>query len=300
MTLAVILLSLLDMSIENIENKTHKEDAVYTAQKLILSDEQYRAHPFAHNEDPHASYVFEITQGGTHLVFFGSPHTNQEGDSIFTDIQKAFEKEKPDKVYVEGMPSINSKKDEVRSIGKTMSLTDTIKHGENTYTLKLAIDAGVDFESPEPELKDEITYLEQHGYDKRDIFDFYISRQIFQYQREYSERSVLALSQYLAPYIEQVQKNSDLTHAECAEIIQTIFSEIDLDSDIYEKKTDPIFWEGNIRTKTNEISHDSSQFRDEYIVARIAEGLKKYDRVFIVYGAGHAVKQEPALRALMQ
>ncbi len=44
----------------------------------------------------------------------------------------------------------------------------------------------------------------------------------------------------------------------------------------------------------------SSLFRDRNIVIEIAKTLETHNRIFVVYGASHAVMEEPALRKLFE
>jgi hypothetical protein len=46
----------------------------------------------------------------------------------------------------------------------------------------------------------------------------------------------------------------------------------------------------------NRIGSASSLFRDRKIVSDILEAFKTHDRIFVIYGASHAVMQEPALK----
>jgi hypothetical protein len=167
--------------------------------------------------------------------------------------------------------------------------------------LKLSIDAGTDFESPEPDSSQEISYLIENGFSKKDIFFYYIYRVIDQYQRQNKERSTDECQEYLKPYFESFREDSGWDISELHNLEQEILAELDInDEERYHAQVDPIPWEGNPQTILNEVSRNSSEFRDRHIFERLAEGLRKYDRLFVVYGASHAVKQEPALRALLQ
>lgn len=262
---------------------------------IILSDEAYTRHPFAKSEGER-SYKFEIINGKKHLYYFGSAHTNKIGDPLFTEIKAAFDGTKPQLVLVEGVESINSNKEETMAKGKKMSLEDSIKYGESGYALKLAIDAGIDFESPEPSFNIEIQMLLDSGYSKKDIFNFYMYRSVYQYQRENQERSVEGLGRFLKFHSE---KFNGWSENEIGSFVNELYSGIELNSQKYEKSTDPIPWKGQKQLVTNEIARASSNFRDKYIIGKMAEALKRYDKIFVVYGASHAVKQEPAIRALL-
>ena len=53
-------------------------------------------------------------------------------------------------------------------------------------------------------------------------------------------------------------------------------------------------------TTINEISRQSSYYRDAYIVKEIASTLKSYNRILIIYGWSHAIMQERALNQIAQ
>jgi len=266
---------------------------------LILTAEQYRDHPFAKSEGQR-SYVIEVKKGSKHLLYFGSEHTNEIGDPLFDEIKQAFVGVNPQIVLVEGMEHINDKKERLKEESKKVSLEESVEQGENMYALKLAIDAGVDFESPEPRFDLEIQMLLDNGYSKKDIFTFYIYRTVHQYKRDHKQKSTReGLREYIAPYIRDFRISSRWPKEEIDDFENELFLNLDINSEKYEMETDPIPREGQKQLATNEVSRASNKFRDRYMVGRIAEALKKYDRVLIVYGTAHAVQQEPAVRALL-
>lgn len=278
--------------------QTRPELDIESARGLILTDEQYIKHPFTKSE--RRSYTFVIVKGNKYLSYFGSDHTKKPGDPLFAEINQAFKEAKPQLVLVEGVEFINDRKEEIKDISKKMSLEDSIiQRGESGYVFKLAIDTNVDFESPEPSFNLEIQMLLDCGYSKKDIFTFYVYRSIYEYQREHEEKNTRSLKEYLLPHLEKFRTSSGWSKEEIDSFVNELFSDIDLSSEKYKKESDPIPWEADKQVVTNNISRTSSSFRDRYMVERIAEALKKYDRVFIIYGSGHAVKQEPAIRALL-
>ncbi len=282
----------------NTENK--KEINIENLKDLILTNEEYRNHPFANTEDER-SYVFEINSGEKKIFYYGSSHTNESNDLIFKEIKKEFDRINPDIVYIEGWQSINNKKDAVREFVKKESLDETKLEGENHFTLKLGIDAGKDFESPEPDFSKEIVYLLEKGFSKKDIFFFYIYRDIDQYQRQHKERKLEECKKYIESEFKIFRRDSGWDGAELDLLEKEIVAELDVHNvDKYHLQVDPIPWEGQPQTVLNEVSRNSSHFRDEYIFERITEGLKKYNTIFVVYGSAHAVKQESALRALFE
>lgn len=265
---------------------------------LILNDEEYINHPVNQGER-FRSYVFEVGDGEKKIVYFGSSHTTNPTDPLFEEIKQKFDEVKPDMVYIEGWEAINDNKEKAREGMKAKTLEEIKLEGEAHFALKLAVDAGTDFESPEPDFSKEIEYLLHQGFSKQDIFNFYVYRQIEQYQRENKERSLEDCKKYLRPYLDELNRESGWDEQELNNLEQDIFLDVDLESEKYRQQVDPIPWEGKSQTNLNEISRQSSNFRDRHMVERIATGLKEHNRLFAVYGSAHAIKQEPAVRALL-
>ncbi len=274
---------------------------VENAKKLILTNDEYVEHEYNKSEVDPRSYVFDIEKGNKKITYFGSSHINKIEDPLFGKIRESFNETKPQIVYVEGMNSINKRKEEVKSFLNTLSLEDVVeKYGESGFALNLAIDNNLDFESPEPDFNIEIEKILEKGYSKKDIFNFYAYRDVYQYQRMNDKRNVEDLAIYLKPHFDKFKNSSGWDNTEIESFIQELFSNIELDSEKYSSETDPIMRNKEEFKVTNEISKVSSDFRNEYIVERIAEGLKNHDRIFVVYGASHAVVQEPAIRFLLE
>ena len=274
------------------QDKTEKN-----TEDLILTDKQYMEHPFA--QERNRSYIFELTKGDKKLTYFGSDHISDPQDPLFQEIKDAFNKANPQIVYIEGMPHINKRKEEMKSKKDLLTGEQAKAHGENVYTLKLALDAGIDFESPEPEFSTEIKHLLDQGFSKEAIFTYDISRGVNQYQREHKEKREEECKEYLNSFFERFQQESGWNQQEMESLKQKFLSELDVDDvERYESQVDPIPWKGKEQTVINDVARSSNAFRDKHIVERIAEGIKKHDRIFVVYGSAHAVKEEPAIKAL--
>ncbi|MEK7579076.1 MAG: hypothetical protein AAB460_00900 [Patescibacteria group bacterium] len=267
--------------------------------KMILDGQEYLDHPFNHGEKD-KNYIFELTSGNKRLVYFGSHHTNNPQDPMFEEIQTRFKELQPEIVYVEGMQEINDHKELAVEKRKDTTLEETIKDGENLYTLKLAIDAGVEFESPEPKQFEVIQHLLGKGFSGGDIFKEHMYSIIAQYQRHYAkEKTLEGCKKYLEPYFSRFQKNSRWKLEDLERVKQELFADLDLDATKYRDQVVPNPRKEAVQTIINQVSRNSSRFRDEYGLERIAEGLKNHDKLFVVYGSGHAVRLEPALRALL-
>ncbi len=254
-----------------------------------------------------APYVFEIKNENKLISYFGSRHTNDPTDPVFAMIQEKFIAANPEKVFVEGQNSIAGREGEAARWLKTREHDEIIKKmGEAGFTLKLAADHEVPFESPEPDFKKEIRYLIEQGFSKECIFAYYMFRQVPQFHRRENPGS---FQKYIPPYIKEFIRATSWEAFDYSiktldrvqkELYRTPFESENLSP--YEEAVDPIPWGSKKKSQTeiNLIARASSLFRDRHIIERIAFGLKEHDRIFIVYGASHAVMQEPALRVLLK
>ncbi len=280
-------------------NEGITDERIAHAKTLLLNLEQYQNHPFTHAKNPEQFYMFQVESGAKRISYFGTSHTNDPSDPQFVALEDSFYQEKPDIVLVEGLVGINEQKENVREILRTTSREELIKtYGEAGEALQLAEKAGCEFESPEPLYANEIVHLAELGYSRKDIFRFYLHRQIYQYQREHEQRSLDELTQYLQSSFEEFVDSSGYDRYEIEDYRGELLSDVHLDSDEYDRETDPKI-SNEERTVINEISFASSQFRDAYIVERIGQNLKQHDKIFVVYGFGHAITQERALQFLV-
>lgn len=267
---------------------------------LVLSSREYVRHPWVMRGGERA-YAYALESAGKKLSVYGSEHIHDPEDPLYKEMDAAFEATDPDMVYVEGMEGINVDPETVRSRVEKMSEEDAKKLGENMYALKLAVAKGAAFESPEPSHAEEIKHLERMGFPREIIYGQTFYRSVVQFQRTYDSTRRAAFDEYYAPYRARFVTDSGWDASEVAAIEAALSSNLDLtDRESYRKLLDPMPWSGKDESTFNSLSSVSSEYRDQYILRRIAEGLTHHDRLFVVYGSGHAVTLEPALRALME
>lgn len=283
----------------SLDNHPEKDFKIEESKKFILSNKEYAEHPFAHSKE--STYVFELKHQEKHIVFFGSAHINDPENRIFDEIQAQFNELNPQVVYVEMAEDINRKKPYMEQEAKSLSYFDAKKTNESTFTLKLAVEAGIEFESPEPSRSDMINYLVEQGHVKKDIYFALMYRNINQYIRENKDGTNEGCKKHLEVYCNSFERISGWDKEELESYKQDLFDELDIvDVKKYRSQTTPVAISGETKTPIKEIIESLSPFREAYIFEKIAQGLEKYDRVFVVYGNSHAVKQEPALRALIR
>jgi hypothetical protein len=267
--------------------------------ELLLTPEEYIEHPYATGENRKRSYVFEISNKEKHIFYFGTSHTNDHADPLIPEIKNSLKEFQPDIVYVEGMSNLKNKKEEVLKKIKNKTEKECISDGEPIYALKLAIENNWDFESPEPDSKTEIEAMLSMGNSTEAIFKYYSYRVVYQYQRNNKNKNTTGAKTYLLPYLQRLQEVGIFKEEEFAKLKNDLFENLDLESDIYKNSSDPMPWAGLEKNEINKVARDSNIFRDQYIIERIILGLKKYDRLFVIFGYSHAITQEKALREIL-
>lgn len=289
-----------DMSIEQTSESGPSTPSLERYKSQILTPEEYVRHPWVRAEAK-GSYSYTLSNGLKTLTMFGSEHIHDPEHSLFTEIDEAFETARPDLVLVEGMEGIENNVEAVRARLRGMTVEDAKHMGENMYTLKRAVDAEIAFESPEPSHEKEIQHLLSLNFPKEFIYGQTVYRSVVEFQRRHpSTKSMTAFLEFLHPYRSRFQQDSGWDQEEIDAIEKALLQSIDLsDTEAYTRKIDPMPWDGKYESTMNSLGGASTLYRDRHILDRIADGLRTHDRVFVVYGSGHAVSLEPALRALM-
>ena len=251
-------------------------------------------------------YVYELKKGDKELAYFGAEHSNDISNPQFERLQKKFEEIKPDIVFVEGIDWLDERKDFARTRIEETSIEDlTTGLGEPGYALKLAVDAGADFSSPEPKYQNEITALIEKGFSKDEVFTFYIYRQIEQYYR--SQITNKPIEEYLKEYLDEIETKTKWEHFDYSlnhleEVGRQVWGEkADIHNPEYAPQRitpTPGEYGDDMQTVIMKVAQESNQFRNAYMIEKIKEALKTHKKLFVVYGASHGVMQEKAIRKI--
>lgn len=250
-------------------------------------------------------YIFKLEAGNKKVYYFGTRHTRDPKDPILLEIERAFLESGPDVVFVEGVNVKGDKKAFDEKI-KNSPQEDLIpKMGESGSLLKLAIEKNIDWHCPEP--TDEELYKHLVGNFSADyIFAWEIFHLLPQYNRLMKHEG---FEQYVAPFIDRFKQSTncsgfDYSYDRAIAIGKEVLGkniDVENDPDALDY-IDPIPWpeKKNKQTILNQISRASSLFRDKKIVGDIADALRTHNNILILYGASHAVMQEPALRKIFE
>ena len=235
-------------------------------------------------------YVVDISDEQRLLVFFGAKHTNELEDPQWQDLEsqwsKFLEHDNPNKIVLYEMAA-----DGAEDLGPEQAIS---AFAESGWIVKKAQAAGVPAELGEPDRIEEIAYLKER-FSVPQIITYYFGRQMHQWARQdrknqpdwrtYAEDTIgaynslrfwgeeLSLDKATQWYQEQTGKAFDPEDMQALDNVR-----------------DP---------EQNEVSEASGLFRDEAIFKMIEGHWNDGADVFVVYGSGHAIVQEPALRALV-
>ncbi len=281
------------------KNKSIEENQSETMEAIlntIMTAEEY-------SKIEHTTpYIFELKTGDKELCYFGSPHTSDPSNPLFIEIETAFNKANPDIIFVEGMNVRGDKtkfNESVKSATREEAIDDM---GESGLVLKLGIEKGIDWESPEPTHEDLYNDLLAKGFSKDEIFAWDVFHILPQYNRQMKREG---FERYVSSFIDRFKRTTnwegfDYSYERAIKLGEQIFGEVvDVENDPNAiDRIDPIPWDEKKEEQTilNRIGEASSLFRDKKIVKDILESFKTHKRVFVVYGASHAAMQEPALK----
>ena len=235
-------------------------------------------------------YILEYERGAQELIFFGSIHSGdpEHGQTVILDGKwhDFINSDNPKKhVFSEG---------NVRPVdGKTKEQAIR-SHAESGQICWLAQEAGLPITSPEPERGEEISHLYERGLSYGQIITYYFARQMLQWIN-YDHQNEPDWRKYAGK----------------VKLYQTVHGwgglEINIDSilSVYKDQTGESF---SIENKDalynlsdpfqNLASAESSKFRDQKLYESIAAKWGGGYNIFVVYGSGHAIVLEPALRSL--
>lgn len=259
--------------------RTHKE-----------MDDIYQG--FAERGERSWPYLLEYTNNRQILNFFGSKHSTDSSDSQWSILEAkwadfaAHDNDKKILVYERQDFDI---KDETRD-------TALAKYSESGLAVWLAKQTGIPSTSGEPSIISEIEHLKQK-YSLEEIVTYYFGRQMLQWLTQDFEANP-DWRKYATNTLEKYDsldcwegKNITLDNA-LAWFSTTTGKDFDSqDRQTLYSLSDP---------SQSEVSSASGMFRDAYLFQQIQEKWQTGYDVFVIYGSGHAIVLEPALKDLAE
>lgn len=258
-------------------------------ENLILSSEEYLSIKFT------TPYVIKISGQDKELVYVGVQHSMDLENEQFKVIESLWADFIKDKEASNVLAVVES------GLRKTELDKESaiLKHGEPGLLVFLAQQQGVDVQCFEPDRRFLMNqFLDK--YSKEEIFYNHIAQVILQWNR-FSKKP--NFEEYINQFILRDRDNSgwvdfDFSFENAKKIHKNMF---DKEINIHDKE----FFNENLNphlklSVLNSISKSYNTIREVKIVEGILESWNKGNSVFVVYGSGHAIVQERALRSLLK
>lgn len=277
-----------------------KKTRVARALHCVLTPEQYAR---VRHDTP---YLYTLGKGDEALCFVGARHTTDSTDTLFTTIEEQFTAQTPDVVVLEGVQNIGGQAGTERLVRSLRREEAIERGGEPIFTLKHALSTDTPWLCPEPSDDALMRYLTLQLYSPDTLVAWYTLRLLNQY---YRRAETVPFPAYVTPFLSFLADTTGWSASSTcsyenalATATRVLGHEPNLhNAERAEEYTDPIPWphRWEQQTRFNEITRAALQYRDRHMVRRVSDELLQGKKVLVVYGAGHAVMQEPAYRYLL-
>jgi hypothetical protein len=234
-------------------------------------------------------YLISLHKPDSFFAFIGSSHTTDtthpQWDIIRAEWAKFISSPNPNKiVFYEGRSNKPETSDEQEAIRRG---------ADSGYIRWLAERDGIPAESPEPDRQAEIDQLVASGISEDDLIIYYVGRQLAQWHR-YDKVDAPDITVYIARTLSYINK---LTWSKPYDVDSFIdlfiakygVSPADVSLKLLSDISDP---------SVNPISSTCSAIRDRSIFTAIYNAHQSGTDIFAVFGSGHAIVMEPALKKL--
>ena len=259
-------------------------------ENLILSPRQLNnIYQKLHNQKFDYPYFYKIVKRNRYLYFLGPHHISDPKDSQVKVIKNRWNefleltKKKNCIVLIEGgkRPLFKSEKDAIE------------KHGEPGLLTLLANKESIKVISPEPYEDEEANSISKKFGREKTIY-YYFARQVTQWHRYLEKPNFEKYMIHLLKEYEEILHwdNFDFS-LNCMVRLHDKYHDHKFDkenSDCFYKDSNPM---------DSEVCAGSSENRNIYIVSEILKLWEKGKNIFVVYGSGHAITLEPAIKKLL-
>lgn len=238
-----------------------------------------------------ATYFYKISKNSKYIYYIGTTHVFDPHDYQLKVIKKYWNefidetKKKNCVVLVEGG---------IRPVNKNDKEDVLIRRGgEAALTAYLAYKFNVECCSPEPGLDVEINHMLKH-FSKEDTMYYYIVRVALQWNKLNSKPN---FSEYITSFLNRYKKVTSWKDFDFS-VENFIRLHNERHKHKFSERDEKCFYHDS-NPMDSEVSRMSGDIRDEHILNEILKLWKKGKNIFIVFGSGHAIKQERALRSIL-
>lgn len=237
-------------------------------------------------------YIIELKNPNKQLVIIGSNHSNNPKDELFSIIDSLFHQTKPQFALNEGGEF---------EIFNTRDST-ILNSWEPGFLMFLCQKDGVLRKSIEPPFNLECSnILKKHA--NEEVFLFYAYRNAIQLRGQKINLKTVDLHAELSVYLNSIGEyffnNSDV-ELEYKQVFNSLYKKqfgIEFNfNDLRYNQISPLQNNSNL----NQINRDIADFRDMHMIQEMQKYLIIYDRVFVVLGVSHVIRQEPVIRSYFE
>ncbi len=252
---------------------------------------------------PDPPYVARYARDGKALSFLASLHEHRPGNQVFRMVAAEFAALEPEVVVIEGLRrAAGLSPGFYRDWVATMPEDGIWPAGEAGFTASLALARGIPFVGGEPTPQEVLEGMAGSPFGLRDLVCYFVLRQIPQWQRTGRDPEHAFPELYAAFLVEQARAldvaPADLPGPEDFATWYEAATGRPFDpAAITVMDAAPI--SGPQALLPNRIAVQVDLVRNASITRVTAEMLNRYDRVLVVYGAGHHVQQAPVLEAML-
>ena len=271
-----------------------KKNRIIRALDNLMTPEQYVRQ---RHDTP---YLYTLGNDDDALTFVGARHTNDVSSDVAAKIVEQMDTHQPEIVFVEGVQSLGDTQYVSTFISRMTPEEAMERGGEPVFTIKQALERGIEWRCPEPTDYKLLNHLVFQFYDRQEIIAWYVLRLLSQY---HGRGETMAFQAYVAPFLSSLQKQVAWPHVSYEyDVVLATASEVlghvvnIHNTDLVSSYTDPIPWESTWeqQSRFNDISRAALRYRDRAIVRNVSDVVLNGKNTLVVYGAGHAVMQEPA------
>ncbi len=254
-------------------------------------DEVYQQrHLKGHSNEP---YIVDVHDTKRRLIFFGSVHSSDPKHMQWPLLEKYWNEfiqsqNAQKQVFMEGR---------VRPVqGKTKEQA-MLSDGEAGLICWMSNKSSIPVDSPEPDMDDEIEYIVNSGITNRAVRIYYFARQMLQWLT-YNYKTSPDWREYAINFLNHQKKLKNF--ADVNMDLDSVLADFKLEAGkgFSEKDRELLYQLSN--PFDSKASATSSIYRNIVLFQAIKDKWDTSVDTFVVYGSGHAIVLEPALRKLIE
>jgi len=241
---------------------------------------------------PATPFAARYEKDGKQLSYIAALHESGTASRTFKLIAGEFSRLKPQLVIVEGIPQ-NAGTNNQAFVAIARQSANAM---ESYYAVSLALDAQAAFAGGEPSPQDIKTRLLSAGYAEKDIFGHGIVQEIPVWKRQNPSSGFSTFYKESASNLANMYRlaaNGTMSEAEFAKWYEEKNRKPFNAEIISVQETAP--YNNPDSLFTQKMGFEIMKVRDMAICRAVADAINKYDRVLVVYGAGHFVMEQDIL-----